>query len=168
MMQKTVKVNENELLVSVDYQGKSRAAFLLYNTHSLPVRKKAANEAMDRVCETSNETLTIEYAVSATKLPRQVLKNLIPDGTVEPRHPLKLPFIAPFFYEDSRHVFYVTSKAGEPVWINDHYGVPIPPMPRYVTEDAYIRRSTGAAGNVKYGDRDIGPSGSIPDVRNEK
>jgi hypothetical protein len=204
-----VKVEKHELLVSVDYEGKSKDAFLLYNTHSLPVLENAAGQAKDRICETSNETLTIEYAVSGTGLTRHVLKNEIPDGAIEPRHPLKKPFVAPFFYEDSRHVFYVTTAAGQPVWIEDHFGRavnpsiryemeipqlilktdprnevgpkfwgdgrpvvhdpghidPVSPILRYVTEDAYIHRGIGTTASVKYGNRDIGPSGAIPDVR---
>src|SRR5207247_1329433 len=33
----------------------------------------------------------------------------IGDSTIEPLHPLSLPWDAPFFYEDARHVFYVTT-----------------------------------------------------------
>lgn len=208
-----VEVKENELLVSVDSGGPSLASFLpsflLYNTHSLPVCERAHNQDKDRTLGISSSTLIIKYAVAGPDLEHPVLTNTIMDRTVEPRHPLKKPFDAPFFYEDSRHVFFVTSKEEVPVWIDDHYGVqvnpgikyeveipplilkpdlrpklelilpgdrrpvvrdlgnidPVSPMQRFITEDAYINRGIGTTDNVKYGDRSIGPSGAIPDVR---
>ena len=55
----------------------------------------------------------------------------IPFTTIErriivPWHPLQNPWDAPFFYNDSRHVFYVTTTK-QPVWIPDYsaYGVAI-------------------------------------------
>ena len=34
-------------------------------------------------------------------------------------------------------------------------------MQRFVTEDAYIRQGLGTTLNIKYGDREIGPSGAV-------
>ncbi len=42
------------------------------------------------------------------------------------------------------------------------------PMQRLVTEDAYIRQGLGTTRNVKYGDRQIGPSGAISTSSIEK
>ena len=53
----------------------------------------------------------------STELPSSVLdrllilKNTIADRVIEPRHTLQNPWDAPFFYEDSRHVFYVTTTS---------------------------------------------------------
>jgi hypothetical protein len=40
-------------------------------------------------------------------------------------------------------------------------------MRRFITEDAYIRRGLGTTLNVRYGDRQIGPSGAISDGAEE-
>jgi hypothetical protein len=41
------------------------------------------------------------------------------------------------------------------------------PMRRFVTEDANIHRGIGTTIGVMYGDRQIGPSGSISTARTE-
>lgn len=38
------------------------------------------------------------------------------------------------------------------------------PMERFVTEDVYIRQGIGTTGSVKYGDKQIGPSGAVADA----
>ncbi len=122
---------------------------------------------------------------------------------------LQKPFEAPFFFLDSGHVFFVTTKE-EQVWIPEYTGYTIEikpyigiveklpdlvlktdprkevepkfwgdggpigpdpgvidpaPMERFVTEDAYIRQGIGTTGSVLYGDKQIGPSGVIIEVR---
>jgi hypothetical protein len=42
------------------------------------------------------------------------------------------------------------------------------PMLRFVTEDAYIRQGIGTTGVVTFGEKQIGPSGAIRDVRSRK
>jgi len=151
-------------------------------------------------------------SITAQPIPRSILKNPLPDGTIEPQHPLQDPWDAPFFYEDSRHIFYVTTTE-QPVWIRDYskFGtlvdlgltqvVAIPPlvlqmdakvpsrlepwndttpivmkpgvvdpapMQRFVTEDAYIHQGIGTTAVVTFGDKQIGPSGAIPDNRSMK
>jgi hypothetical protein len=50
----------------------------------------------------------VKYTDSSTT--HTVLDNQIDDGTVEPHHPLEGdPWDAPFFYEDRRHAFFVTT-----------------------------------------------------------
>src|SRR6185436_1528678 len=129
-----------------------------------------------------------------------VVDNGITDSAMDPHHPLDgNSWGAPFFYEDSRHAFYVTTDerlVPVPQW-NDFgivtktpwatyeipklvlkpdksiVGPPIPhirqpgfgvvdpsPIERYVTEDAYIGTAIGTPGTVRYGDKDVGPSGS--------
>jgi hypothetical protein len=58
------------------------------------------------------------------------LKNQIGDRTVEPRHNLQNPWLAPFFYEDARHVFYVTT-AVQQVLISDHSGIGVTVNPGF-------------------------------------
>jgi hypothetical protein len=51
-------------------------------------------------------------------MPRDVLRPWQAPRIVEPRHKYAA-YHDPFFYEDSRHVFFVTSKE-TPVWISDY------------------------------------------------
>jgi len=51
-----------------------------------------------------------------------VLGNKIGNRTIEPYHKLQNPWEAPFFYSDSRHVFYVNTKKSL---------VPLPLWPLY-------------------------------------
>ena len=117
------------LRINIDGSGSS--SFLLYNTHSLPIRATDAPMARrtrkdwfnhTRDLSTSSDNLTISYSTSNLwdLWPRSdyVLQNPIyGDRTIEPRHDTSdSPWGAPFFYEDSHHVFYVTT--GEKVvWI---------------------------------------------------
>jgi hypothetical protein len=59
---------------------------------------------------------------------RQVIEPPIAWNTVEPHHALKYPNEAPFFFEDSRHTFFVTTTE-TPVLIKDHPGYGIGPNP---------------------------------------
>ena len=116
-----------------------RAEFTLFNTHSLPLAFSVrgvdepnlggltgiASARVDipgpqtRTLNTATDTFSVTYVqesgliapgiVPPKILERPVLKNAIPDRAVGPLHPLRHPWDAPFLYEDSRHVFYVTS-----------------------------------------------------------
>lgn len=113
---------EDRLQVQISGQGSTH--FTLYNTHSLPVPKGGPKAPQifvrlgpSRHLDTESNTLTITYNRGTLKylpsaddtLTRPILENQIGDRTIEPRHPLSSPWDAPFFYEDSRHVFYVTT-----------------------------------------------------------
>ena len=167
-----------------------------------------------RYLEPYDETFAIKYynvksASFELAGERSVVKNKIGYRVIGHHHSLQNEWDAPLFYEDSRHVFYVTT-AEKPVWIRDYSefgtlvglgptqvmaipplvlqmdpkvqskpkpwndGAPIvinpgvvdpAPMERYVTEDAYIRQGIGTIGRVAFGDKQIGPSGAIRDVR---
>src|SRR5207249_4940662 len=52
---------------------------------------------------------------------RDVLKDNIPLTAIRPRHPLQDVWTAPFFYEDSRHIFFVTTTEQQ-MWIPDYTG----------------------------------------------
>ena len=218
----TVYEEDGSLVVEARSEN-GTAVFQLYNTHSLPVPAPSRTwwphgykAEPSRYIDTKTDTLNILYGSGdpATQLERQVLKNGLKDRAVTvvgddppglpPRSELKDPFDAPFFYGDSRHVFYVTT-IDTPKWVRDHEGigvfvlpgvasvvqklpplvvesgpavpskfwgdrVPIvsdlgvfdpAPMRRFVTEDVYIHQALGMTEAVRYGDRQIGPSGNI-------
>jgi hypothetical protein len=177
------------------------ASFFLYNTHSAPElrnEKKNRHFSPRRTLDTAGNTLTIAYPPDAGQ---PVVGDEIADRTVEPNHPISgHPWDAPFFYDDSRHAFYVTTTQQlVPVWYWIDFAVtpkppkvtldlpplvvqipprvpdPIGPIARQpgfgvvnpspvqfaVSEDAYIRRGLGTLGTVRFGGKEIGPTGSL-------
>ena len=88
------------------------ASFLLHNVYSAPElreKKKERHFSPKRTLETTTSALKISYPNS--NVAHLVLDNAISDRTVEPHHPLEgNPWDSPFFYEDGRHVFYVTTS----------------------------------------------------------
>ena len=112
------------LRVSVDYKAKSRATFLLYNTHSLPVPLGRVSHELTRTLDTSTNRLVATYDMPSTDLTRALVENTSTDDALDTYHPLGHPLDAPFFYEDRRHVFYVTTSQ-EPKWIEDHTDIGI-------------------------------------------
>ncbi|TMV44388.1 PA14 domain-containing protein,virulence plasmid 28 protein [Paenibacillus mesophilus] len=136
------------LTISISGQGQS--SFRMYNTHSLPVRGEdipfeefdlkdifEQSKKPSRKLDPSGSIFTITYRHSGlyhldikkdSSLTRAVVKNGIGDRVIEPLHPLQNPWDAPFFYEDSRHLFYV--KTAErivriPEW-NEYVPIPKP------------------------------------------
>jgi len=120
------------LRVSIDREGSS--SFLLYNTHSLPLREEDAPYnhhsfpyGESRSLNTSDKQFTINYSqripdiLPPLSLPRPILTNQIDNDAVGPQHRLQNAWDAPFFFEDSRNVFYVTSEH-QPVWVADSEG----------------------------------------------
>lgn len=136
MLVLSVSEESDALRISIWNQGQS--SFVLYNTHSLPVPQWIARPTMPSKpvgMNTVKDTLVVSYFIQWPPAPgvppreRQVLKNLLHDHTIQPRHMLQDVWNAPFFYEDSRHVFYVTTTA-EPVTIytpNGYFPITIPP-----------------------------------------
>ncbi len=121
------------LRVSIDREGSS--SFLLYNTHSLPLREEDSpynhhsfHYGESRSLNTSGKQFTINYSqripdiLPPLCLPRPILTNQIDNNAVGPQHRLQNAWDAPFFFEDSRHVFYVTTTEQQ---------VPIPDYPDY-------------------------------------
>lgn len=190
------------IIVSTDIG--AGASFFLHNVYSSPEtrnpKKKNRHFAPKRNLETANSsTLKISYPNTNTNHP--VLTNEIGDRTMDPHHPVTgNPWDVPFFYEDSRHVFYVTTAqrlVQIPTWRGfgivakpPQVGVEIPPLvlqePKLVpdwlgpvvkqpgfgvvdpspmkfviSEDAYIQRGIGTLGTVRFGDKEIGPGGSL-------
>jgi hypothetical protein len=113
------------------------AGFVLYNTHSLPVPISSwplflilgAGRGLGR----SGDPFTINYSstlpgLTPLSLTREVLTDPLEPRTVEPQQRLDDPWTAPFFFEDSRHVFFVETTR-EQVRIDEHlpYGVQVVP-----------------------------------------
>jgi Neuraminidase-like domain len=87
------------------------SSFFLYNVHSAPELREEPKErhfAPKRILETTTSSFKITYPNS--NIAQAILNNGISDSTIEPHHPIEgNPWDAPFFYQDSRHVFYVTT-----------------------------------------------------------
>jgi hypothetical protein len=109
------------LRIQVD-DGSGVSEFVLYNTHSLPVRGEdlppsdlgfTPPEKL-RFLERRASTFYILYGTVDSEEnvfwdERPIFDSAIPDRTVEPGNPLQNVWDRPFFFEDSRHVFYVTT-----------------------------------------------------------
>ncbi len=124
-----LSVSEESDVLKVIISGQGETSwFSIYNTHSLPVPKEPnAHLAFvvgqpSRILGISAGCFTITYNRGFVirnpdgtwpdfVLPRRLLEinNIIPSHTTEPRHGLKNPWDAPFFYEDSHHVFYIST-----------------------------------------------------------
>lgn len=100
-----------ELRVIVSNEIGTGNSFFLHNVYSSPEardEKKNRHFGPHRILETSSTTLTVKYTESSTS--HTVLGNSLEDHTVEPHHPFPgNPWDAPFFYEDRRHAFFVTT-----------------------------------------------------------
>ena len=116
------KESDGSLRIRI-YGGPRPSSFLLYNTHSLPLRQEDLPPpphvpAPDRYFDLQTP-FKIYYDSDLGLDPpkmgfvRPVLSNPMQDvmheAVVEPQHPLLRLWEAPFFYEDSRYVFYVTT-----------------------------------------------------------
>jgi hypothetical protein len=174
-------------------------AFRLFNTHSLPLEDMVSREttslevhtidtSLDVFTVTPDDILKISYGPADTPfLTHQVLRNLknpMDDQAVIPRHHLANGSDAPFFYWDSRHVFYVTTEEAIkrpnrwggyyesveqdstvvqiPPMVSEKKLLPSPiPIELFVSEDAYINKWIATGGLVQYGDVGIGPAGGL-------
>jgi hypothetical protein len=202
-----------------DLFGKFRTGFMLYNTHSLPLRVEDIAyppfklPPLLRIMPTeypshSSSSFSIYYMQfgggSGLSQENNILQTNIGERVIEPQSNLTNVWDAPFFYEDSRNVFYVTTDESTVLlWDYNDYGIfhskenpkmkqvaKIPPlvlqkqalipdkigpvitttnagigdpvsMQRFVSEDANIRTAIGTSAAVQYGDREIGPMGSL-------
>jgi hypothetical protein len=128
----------------VGFYGSGGSSFLLYNTHSLPVREEEEPRPFDfknfppvRIMDIEGDPFIVYYFKAGTPLflgipipthKRAVLENERRDRIVEPHHTLQNPWEAPFFYEDSRHVFFVTTEKGYvPVYDHQDFGFTLDP-----------------------------------------
>jgi hypothetical protein len=121
--------------------GKSVPSLVLYNTHSLPVQQITDwsnwsdvfiyDRPVRSLSATGSDTFMISYYLRRKSsdrpdfiVQRRILKDLIGDRTgrtIASQHALQDIWAAPFLYENSRHVFYITS-AERPVQIPEWNG----------------------------------------------
>ena len=125
-----IRFSEEGSALRIDLNGWS--SFLLYNTHSLPQRQEDIGKSTfenfpPRLMDPwiflgpSSGTLAMGYnpglgtgdssfnGTGDRSLYRSVLSYQTRARTVQPSHPLKTPWDSPFFFEDSHHVFFVTT-----------------------------------------------------------
>ena len=131
------ELQDGQLTITIYGGNVNRQAFLLYNTHSLPLPSIPAAVPPPfgeiRTFDTTGPSLTIDYDdkipdVPDTPLSRQVMIDDIPVSAVQPNHDVPDIWNAPFFFEDNRHVFLATTVE-QPVWIRtvQDYGILITP-----------------------------------------
>jgi hypothetical protein len=118
------------LRLIVSYGTGFGVSFFLHNAFSTPelrTGKKEPHFSPSRTLETTTTTLKITY--SGSNLTSDVVNDSISDRAVQPNHPVDgNAWEPPFFYEDARHVFYVTTSQQLvliPIW-ND-VGAYLPP-----------------------------------------
>ncbi len=166
--------------LGIHVSGQGNASFYLFNTHSLPARTFDTGGLLSvvvlspfRTLDTTGEVFFVNYSdgflqITPTDKKRSVLINKIADRTVEPRHALASPWNAPFFYEDNRHAFFVTTRQ-EQKRIFDHPGFDIMVNPN-VTETVQIpplvlkRDPLLEVGPKLLGDGGPGPDPAVIDV----
>jgi ABC toxin-like protein/neuraminidase-like protein/virulence plasmid A protein len=193
------------LRIGIDGPEVSNPSFHLYNTHSLPEPDFTAAPAPAKTrFEGWWGSFFLVYGDSSSSSLVRIVTKARPLTVVKTRQPVASPWDAPFFYNDSRHSFFVTTRekrvllwsyldfgivtnvsrvaaAIPPVVVTDPRlelpqqrvwgnGGPIGPDPgvidvnpvqRFVSEDAFIHTALGTRSSVTFGDRQIGPFGSI-------
>jgi peptidoglycan hydrolase-like protein with peptidoglycan-binding domain len=120
------------LRIIVSYENSFGTSFFLHNAYSTPELREGKKEphfSPKRALETTTDTLRIGYPDFNTA--NDVAHNAISDRAVQPNHPVEGdPWDPPFFYEDARHVFYVTTE-GQASWVPEWNfpWIPVKPPP---------------------------------------
>jgi hypothetical protein len=170
------------------------SSFLLFNTHSLPQRREDRQEDppdvedfahLIRDIKHSGDSVTVEYRTESTVTSRNVISRR-EDGPLRITTPfhvayfsgelqqslLRNPWEAPFFFEDTRHTFYVTT--GRPArTLVDEGGFGVPPsliepagIPRFTAnlpaDSPAITARLDTPAPVAFNGLDISPGGSSP------
>jgi hypothetical protein len=168
----TLYVGEHEDSLGVWIGGQGASFFVLFNTHSLPMRWEddppfptiAPGDAA-RFFVGDPQTLSFQYNNYNTddEFVRQVLKPDFPFQPVLPVSQPADPWRAPFFMKDRRRVFYVTSGV-HPVWVRDYLDVGITAMSGIKLDgmlpSLVLPTPTGLDPRTKLPGRD-GPAGPI-------
>ncbi len=196
------------LQVSVGYGGLMdnylRSSFRLYNTHSNPSSTQYGpetpidhhhTESLSRhiygtllafdPAKASDLTISYNSGPGTTPFKHVVLgKTDLGEAITQPFHKLMVSWLAPFFYEDKRHVFYVTTqishKAALSVETYHPQGAPQPlamdipplewtvkpkpwdpPVDGFLFEDAIVNKVIATTGEVRYGGLPISPAGGL-------
>jgi hypothetical protein len=139
--------------LGIRISGQGGGSFFMYNTHSLPLRQGDAFPLLNlsiprpnRNIGLSGDSLILTYSdgllhfnpdgvLTGQPIERKVLDSPSADRATESRHTQPDPWDAPFFYEDSRHVFYVTT-AEEQVRVASHPGYGS--IPGFVEREPHI------------------------------
>jgi hypothetical protein len=112
------------------------AAFRLYNTHSTPelmTPSAIGPYGHHRSFTTSGQPYTIIYSGAMPDIPpvyyaREVLTDSIPVHSVQAAHAVSDQWTSPFFFEDRRNVFFVTTTQKQ-VWVGGFGGYGVFPKP---------------------------------------
>ena len=117
------------------------SSFDLYNTHSLPVRWEDDRSIFNPFRLIGRDIIFLLQCLIINYFPPSLPARVIlrdPNGVAfrvtMPKQDLENPWNAPFFFADSRHVFFVTTT-GQRVGISDYpdYGVAVGPIFTQVT-----------------------------------
>ena len=132
----SLKGNEGELIVGINFGYACRIDpthiatnnkldlfiylyFELYNSHSIPIKNdkslwKRINSY--RLVSGENWQLTISYFESCRQvIEKTVLNHVLICQTIYPKHLLKNIYEAPFFCQNQRHIFFVTTDKSSPL-----------------------------------------------------
>ena len=129
------------VIVQSNIIGMGAPGFVLYNTHSLPVRSEDITYGwppiphtrviMTRDPANTTHDLGIVYVpappYNGPWIGNAILQSSIGNGHIEtqPNLPVNATWDAPFFFADSRHSFYITtSEKITSVWQYDGFGIP--------------------------------------------
>ena len=122
--------SSNELFIHVEYPNRSSGFFKLYNTHSLPIRSGEESILVNghvsftglvkiRRISSQSGPFAIDYGMAFIRNDHLIegdwlfTSNILGRSDLyivgEPRHQVDVIYEAPFFFQDSRHVFFVTT-----------------------------------------------------------
>lgn len=146
-----------DLLLSIFFSIVLKSRFRLYNTHSLPVQGEPYGfvglyyASKVRWFVPSNDVLTFNYYDFADGASgdsdRDILKiaDRVAFRIATPQQGRGNEWIAPFFFEDSRHVFFVTTSVPpvKPFYERHGYGVVATPIFRQSTQIPPLLLQTG-------------------------
>ena len=118
----------------IEIVGEGYSTFLLYNTYGRPEREEDISHEVGEMFIGERQLITFDANFRAefydfdhgTTIRRRILRNKMKDRTVETAHQLNDIWVAPFFYEDANHVFFVTTET-EPVPVGRHPGYGVTP-----------------------------------------
>jgi hypothetical protein len=113
----------NNLRIHIHGAGSKSPSFLMYNTHSLPIRSEdlvAFGSILFKKRKLKNDksTFSSSYAIGMSDgyelgedhLTRSILNTSLVNNFIQPQHYLPGELESPFFFSNSRHVFYVKTE----------------------------------------------------------
>lgn len=136
----------NALRIIVSNSTGFAASFFLHNAFSTPELRQGKKEvhfSPKRTLNTATPALNVGYLDPAVT--NKVLENSIDDRAIQPNHAVDdNPWETPFFYEDARHTFYVTTSE-EMVWVRqwNDFGIYAAPSQLVLTLPPMVFPSTG-------------------------